>query len=127
MAIIHHSNYIRWFEEARVDFLDQIDFSYKKVVEYGIEFGILSVYCEYKSMVRFGDIVSIDVSLSELKNMKMSVDYKIIDEASGEIRTIGKTGHFFFDKNKQQPVSLKKAIPELYELFTCLCVSPQKD
>ena len=41
MGIIHHSNYIRWFEEARVDFLEQIDFGYNKTVECGIDFVVL--------------------------------------------------------------------------------------
>ena len=120
MGIIHHSNYIRWFEEARVDFLDQLDFNYQKVVELGIEFGLLDVYCEYKSMLRFGDIVDIYTSITELKNMKMSVSYKIIETASGEVCTLGKTQHFFLDKNKNRPVALKKAIPELFELFSSL-------
>ena len=33
MGIVHHSNYIRWFEEARVDFLDQVDMSYARMEE----------------------------------------------------------------------------------------------
>ena len=120
MGIIHHSNYIRWFEEARVDFLEQLDFNYQKVVEYGIEFGLLDVYCEYKSMLRFGDLVDIYVTLTEIKNMKMTVGYRIIETASGEVCTLGKTQHFFFDKNEKRPVALKKAIPELFELFSSL-------
>ena len=31
MGIIHHSNYIRWFEEARVDFMDRCGFSYAQM------------------------------------------------------------------------------------------------
>lgn len=30
MGIIHHSNYIRWFEEARIDYMNQIGLTYKK-------------------------------------------------------------------------------------------------
>jgi acyl-CoA thioester hydrolase len=120
MGIIHHSNYIRWFEEARLDLLEQINFGYDKVVECGIDFALLDVYCEYKSMVRFSDVVNIYLSLSELKEMKMTVNYKIIDTKSEEIRTLGKTQHFFYDNNKKRPVSLKRTIPELYEIFTSL-------
>ena len=117
MGIIHHSNYIRWFEEARVDFMIQLDFDYRKVNERGIDFGLIDVYCEYKSMLRFGDIVNIYVSLSDLSEMKMSVDYKITGAVSGEICTLGKTRHFFYHNNKKRPVSLKREIPELYEIF----------
>jgi len=120
MGIIHHSNYIRWFEEARVDFLEQVDFPYQKVNEAGIDFGLLDVYCEYKSMVRFGDLVSIHVSLSELTEMKLAIDYEIVSDKSGEICTRGKTKHFFYNNNKKRPVSLKREIPELYEIFCSL-------
>ena len=120
MGIIHHSNYIRWFEEARVDLMEKIDFDYKKVNEFGIDFALIDVYCEYKSMVHFGDVVNIYISLSELTEMRMTVDYKIIDVKSGNICTLGKTKHFFYNNNKKRPVSLKKEMPELYEIFCSL-------
>ena len=123
MGIIHHSNYIRWFEESRVDLLEQLNFNYEKVNGYGIDFAVLDVYCEYKSMVRFGDIVNIYASLSDLKEMKMTIDYKIVNAETNEICTQGKTKHFFYDNNKKRPVSLRKEIPELYELFSSINTS----
>jgi len=120
MGIIHHSNYIRWFEEARVDFLEQIDFGYDKVAERGIDFAVLDVYCEYKSMVRFGETVNIHVSLLDLKLASIALNYQIFDAVTGELRTLGKTRHCFYDGKKHCPVSLKKTIPELYELFCTL-------
>jgi len=120
MGIIHHSNYIRWFEEARVYFLEQIDFGYQKVNELGIDFALLDVYCEYKSMVRFGDVVNIHLSLSELTEMRLTIDYKITSEKTGEVCTLGKTRHFFYNNKKKRPISLKREIPELYEVFASL-------
>ena len=35
MGIVHHSNYIRWFEEARVDLLEQLGFGYDRIEEAG--------------------------------------------------------------------------------------------
>ena len=123
MGIIHHSNYIRWFEESRVDFLEQLDFGYEKVNALGIDFALIDVYCEYKSMVRFGDIVNIHVSLSELSEMKLTINYRIIHEKSGEICTLGKTKHCFYNNIKKRPVSLKREIPELFEIFCSLNTS----
>jgi acyl-CoA thioester hydrolase len=71
-------------------------------------------------MVRFGNIVNINVSLSELTNMKLTLKYEMINTKTGEVCTTGKTQHFFFDNNKQRPVSLKKEIPELFDLFSSL-------
>ena len=120
MGIIHHSNYILWFEEARVDFMEQLGFGYKKIVGSNIDIALLNVYCEYKSMVRFGDIVDIHMSVSELTPTRMTVNYEIFDALSHELRTIGKTQHFFYDNEKKRPVSLKKALPELFELLSSL-------
>jgi len=120
MGIIHHSNYIRWFEEARVHYMEQIGYGYEKAVEQGIDFGVLNVYCEYKAMVRFNDIVSINVSVAELTNMKIILKYEITNTKTGELCTTGKTQHFFFDNKRQRPVSLRKEMPKLFELFESL-------
>lgn len=125
MGIIHHANYIHWMEEARVDYMEQIGFSYDRAVSTGIDFALLSISCEYKSMTRFGDTVNIQVSISSLSVTKMTVQYQITDAETGKLRTIGESTHCYFDANRKRPVSLKKALPELYDLFTSLCTSQQ--
>ena len=47
MGITHHSNYIRWMEEARVAFLDEIGWSYSKLEEVGLISPVLGVNCRY--------------------------------------------------------------------------------
>ena len=59
MGVTHHSNYIRWMEEARVDFLDKIGFSYRKLEEMGAISPVIGVECEYKISTQFDDIVEI--------------------------------------------------------------------
>ncbi|MCL2077880.1 MAG: acyl-CoA thioesterase [Oscillospiraceae bacterium] len=117
MGIIHHSNYIRWFEEARVDFMEQIGFGYEKSVQAGVDFALLGLSCEYKSMVRFADTVRIEARISELQNAQMTIVYEITDVKTGVLRTTGRTSHCFLEATKKRPISLKKALPELYALF----------
>lgn len=125
MGIIHHANYIYWMEEACVDFMEQMGFGYDRAVSTGIDFALLSISCEYKSMVRFGDTVNIQVSISALTASKMTVQYKMADAATGQLRTVGESTHCYFDANKKRPVSLKKVLPELYDLFASLYASQQ--
>jgi acyl-CoA thioester hydrolase len=122
MGVIHHAHYIHWFEEARVDFMAQIGFPYERVESLGITFAVLGLSCEYKSSVRFGDTVHILVGVPLCGHSKMTIDYRVTDEATGELRTIGETRHYFFRKENARPVSLKKAIPDLYNRF-CSFVS----
>ncbi|MFT4007855.1 MAG: acyl-CoA thioesterase [Lacrimispora sp.] len=125
MGIIHHANYIYWMEEARVDFMEQMGFGYDRAVSTGIDFALLSISCEYKSMVHFGDTINIQVSISALTASKMTVRYKMTDSVTGKLRTVGESTHCYFDANKKRPVSLKKVLPELYDLFASLYASGQ--
>jgi acyl-CoA thioester hydrolase len=120
MGVIHHANYIRWFEEARVDFLEQIGFPYERVESMGVTFAVLGLSCEYKAPVVFGDTVRVHVALKAFSHSRMTMRYDIADAATGEPRTVGETHHFFFRKEDAKPVSLKKAIPEIYNIFCSL-------
>lgn len=120
MGIIHHANYIHWLEEARVDFMEQIGFGYDRAVNSGVNFALLGVSCEYKSMVHFNDTVNISVSVSSLTTAQMTVKYEITDAQSGKLRAVGESKHCYYDSNKNRLVSLKKVMPELYDLFAAL-------
>ena len=36
MGIVHHSNYIRWFEEARIFYMEKMGYSYSEMEKTGI-------------------------------------------------------------------------------------------
>ncbi|MDL2218083.1 acyl-CoA thioesterase [Christensenellaceae bacterium OttesenSCG-928-M15] len=117
MGIIHHANYVRWMEEARIEYMEQIGYGYDAAVKAGIDFAVTGVTCEYKSMVRFSDTVLIDVSMSLLTQTRMTVRYTIVDAETGDLRFTGESRHCYFSNEKKRPVSLKKALPDLYALF----------
>ena len=117
MSIVHHGNYILWMEEARSDFLDQLGWGYEKAVEAGIDFAVYSVSCAYKSMTRYGETVAITVTVNKLQLTKLELGYRIVDSVTGQLRAEGTSVHFFYDRAKGRPVSLKKALPEVYTLL----------
>ncbi|MCL1917474.1 MAG: acyl-CoA thioesterase [Peptococcaceae bacterium] len=117
MGIVHHSNYIRWFEETRVDYMEQIGFGYQKAVETGIDFVVLSVSCDYKTMVRFGDTVKIFMTITSAELLRITLAYRIADNETGELRALGESKHCYYHSLKKRPVSLKKELPALYEIF----------
>lgn len=116
MGIIHHSNYIRWFEEARLHFMDEIGLSYAKIEEMGILIPVLSVDCQYKTMVHYNDIVDIYTQIIKFNGVKMMIAYRVVDHVTGEIRCTGETSHAFLNR-EYRPVRLKREYPDLYELF----------
>ena len=116
MGIIHHSNYIRWMEEARMDLMEQIGLSYKGMEEMEIISPVLSVSCEYKSMVHFDDIVVIETKITEYNGIKMKVEYRMTDKKTGELRTLATSEHCFLNRSGK-PISLKRSYPELDTKF----------
>lgn len=116
MGIIHHSNYIRWFESARIWYMKQIGVDYAEMEKSGIISPVLEVNCVYKSIVRFGDVVEILPKVEKYNGVKLELSYQIRDKESGEVRTIGRSGHCFLNQ-EGRPVSLKKASPVFDRAF----------
>ena len=108
MGIVHHSNYIRWFEEARSYILEENGFGYKKMEELGIISPVLSVNARYKSMTHYYDTVIINVKVVKYNGVKITLEYSVVDEKTGE--------HCFLDASGS-PVSLKRSLPELNVIF----------
>ncbi|MCC5889982.1 MAG: acyl-CoA thioesterase [Alkalibacterium sp.] len=117
MQIVHHSNYIRWFEEARTHLMEELNYGYHQMESEGIVIPVLSVQAAYKSMVRYGESVWIDAQIKEFTGVKMVIGYSVRDKVTGELRTIGETKHAFLDKESYRPLSLKRKHKGLYDLF----------
>ncbi|TVP91017.1 acyl-CoA thioesterase [Alkalibacterium sp.] len=117
MQIVHHSNYIRWFEEARTHLMEELNYGYHQMESEGIVIPVLSVQAAYKSMVRYGESVWIDAQIKEFTGVKMVIGYSVRDKVTSELRTIGETKHAFLDKESYRPLSLKRKHKGLYDLF----------
>ena len=116
MGIIHHSNYIRWMEEARVDFFNQIGISYKKMEEMGIISPVLEVKCKYERMVRFGDVISIQIKVEKYTGVKLVLSYEMVNTSDNAVCTKAESSHCFLNKENKL-ISLKKEYPEIHKLL----------
>ena len=110
MGIIHHANYIRWMEEARMDYLRQLGINYREMEEEGILCPIVNVKCEYRRPVRFGDAVLISVQIKKYNGVKLVLSYRITCEADGEIHAAGETTLGFLNR-EGKILLLHKAAP----------------
>lgn len=118
MGITHHSNYIRWMEEARVDFLSQIGWDYARLEEMGIISPVLSVTCDYRKTTTFSDQVSISVSVKEFKGVKLHLAYEMKDK-DGKVVCQGTSSHAFLSR-EGKPVRMKQEYPELFDALSKL-------
>jgi len=114
MGVVHHSNYIRWFEEARVIWLKKQGIPYDKIEEDGVQIPVIGVSCEYKNPAKFGDVICVEAYTKEITGVKFIIGYVVKNESTGTILAIGETKHCFVNSDFR-PVNLKKFKPEIYE------------
>jgi acyl-CoA thioester hydrolase len=111
MGVTHHSNYVRFMEEARVDWLDQLGFGFDKIEAENVFSPVISISCEYKRPTTFKDIIEIEVSISKMSEMKFEFIYTMRVEC--KVVCIGQSSHCFIENNR--PVAISKRLPEFYK------------
>ena len=112
MGIIHHSNYIKWMEEARMNLMEQMGLSYKHTEELEIISPVISTNVNYISMVHFDDTVVIETHLTKYDGIKMELQYTMYDKDTGEKRATATSSHCFLTR-AGRPISLKRTYPEI--------------
>ena len=117
MGLTHHSNYVRWMEEARIDFFEQLNWSYKKFEDEGIASPVTSIECKFKQATTFPDEVNIAVSIKELSGIRLTLGYtmknsqdKVVCEATSE--------HCFLKDGRLARID--KLYPEFYSLLSSM-------
>lgn len=119
MQVVHHSNYIRYLEECRMDFLKQINLDYCKIEEMGLMIPVLNVSCNYKNPARFGETICIVPKLENFHGVKFEMSYRIYSEDLKVLHNEAESAHCFVDLNFK-PVRLKKDYPEIYNAMEAL-------
>lgn len=120
MKVVHHSNYIRWFEECRIEMMEQGGLGYEKMEEAGIVCPVVSVCCRYESMTKFGEVVEVIPKIQKFNGIRLVISYEVRDKATKELRCTGESSHCFLDE-KGHLVNLKKSSPEFYRMFCVFC------
>ena len=116
MGIVHHSNYIRFLEEARCDWLEKLEIPFDVLEEKGVTIPVLAVNCEYKHHVTFADILLIKVFVKEYTGVRMTVGYDVTNKKTGQTVIIAETKHCFTDRSLK-PVNLKKYALEFHNKY----------
>lgn len=116
MGVVHHSNYIRFLEEARCQMLATSNMPYSAFEEQGVMIPVLGVNCTYKQHVTFNDIIEIKPFVKEFNGVRLTMGYHVTNKKTGDLVLTGETKHCFTDMNLK-PVRLQKQIPDFYDKF----------
>ncbi len=77
MGVVHHSNYIRWFETARVEFLRNVGIDLNEMLNDGILFPIVEVQAKYLNPAKFDDELELEIIPAVMTKVKWEFEYKI--------------------------------------------------
>ena len=119
MGVTHHANYIRWMEEARIDFMDQLGFPYREMEAMGIVSPVTRITCDYRRASTFGDTVSIAVSVRSFDGVTLSLGYRMTNEAGETVCEAG-SRHCFLNREGHF-VRLKRTLPDFCQRLLSLC------
>jgi len=114
MGITHHSNYIRFMEEARIHFLKEAGWPYDKLEEEGVISPVVGVTCDYKKTTTFPDELEIVVAVLEVSPVKFRLGYTMT--VSEKIVCTATSTHCLLSKDGR-PISIPKQYPEFYEML----------
>lgn len=95
MAVVHHANYIRWFEIGRVAYLRHYDLTLDDMMDDGYVFPITKIDAKYLSPGRFDDVLIIETKATALTKAKMAFAYRILRKSTGEVLVTGHSQNVF--------------------------------
>ncbi|MCD7754728.1 MAG: acyl-CoA thioesterase [Firmicutes bacterium] len=115
MGLAHHANYIKWMEESRVAFLEQIGLPYDQFEEMGFVSPVVGLSVDYKTGCTFADTVAIQVWIERYTGVRLEVGYRMTNSRTGKLVATATSQHCFLQDGKV--VSLKKLGTPAHEIL----------
>lgn len=95
MGVVHHSNYIRWFETGRVEYLRSIGINLNEMIEDKIIFPLTEVRAKYFQSAKFDDELEIETTALALTKVMAEFKYKIRRVGEDNILVSGQSKNVF--------------------------------
>mgnify|MGYP003303470412 FL=1 len=102
MGIVHHSNYVKFFEVARTEWLRAAGLTYAEMERRGVMMPIVEVQVKYRQPAYYDELITVRVEVAELPMARMTFRYEIRGEDGRDIAS-GLTTLGFIDKETRRP------------------------
>jgi acyl-CoA thioester hydrolase len=109
-AIAHHSNYLVWFEAARVAYLAEFAGGYQAIRDRGVESLVLEAQVRYRQPARFDDLLEIHTRVGDMKGARFRFDYAVT--RAGELLADGWTSHACVDAGTLRPTRIPSELSD---------------
>jgi acyl-CoA thioester hydrolase len=112
LGIVWHGHYIRYFEDGREAFGKRYGVSYLDFYNKGIAVPVVSVQCDFKKALRYGDSVIVETTYINTAAAKLKFEYRIVDGATKALVAKGSSLQVFVDA---KTFDLRLTLPEFFE------------
>lgn len=117
MGVVHHSNYLRLIEDARMDWIRDHVMNYNDMEKMGVIIPAVSATGNFKAFLRYDDEFAVKVFLVKFTGVRLCFRYEVYNTATGELCYDGDSEHYFAAGDDYRPISIKRKFPELYKAF----------
>lgn len=114
MAIVHHSNYIRYFECARTEMLIALDYPIEAIEADGVVMPVVSVTCKYKHSAKMGDVLRVVCMIDKVPLAKLPIHEEVYNQ-DGVLCAEGVVTIGFLDKVTGRPVACPPKFTKILE------------
>ena len=114
MGIVHHSNYIRYFECGRTAMLKELGLPIERIEEAGVMLPVVSVECRYKTPAVLGDTLRIVTSVDEVPRARLVIRNEVYNP-SDQLVCEGSVTLGFIDSNTRRPVRGPEMLVKIFE------------
>ena len=112
LGIVWHGHYIRYFEDGRESFGKRYGIAYLDFYHNGLAVPVVSVNCDYKRPLRYGDSVIVETTFVNSAAAKLKFDYKVYESKN---RTLVATGSSLQVFVNAKTFSLELTMPDFFE------------
>jgi acyl-CoA thioester hydrolase len=90
MGVAHHSSYVAWLEEARVEYLRHLGHPYAEIRAGGHDFAVLELFAQYRRSARFEDVVTVHTRVGSVRGATFQMEYLLMidDETCASAATV---------------------------------------
>lgn len=114
MGIVHHSNYIRYFECGRTAMLKEVGLPIEKIEEAGVMLPVVSVECRYRTPAKLGDTLRIVTAVDEVPRAKLVIRNEVYNQ-QGHLVCQGNVILGFIDASTRRPVRCPEMLVKIFE------------
>lgn len=111
LGIVWHGHYIRYFEDGREAFGKRFGISYLDFYQKGIVVPVVSVQCDFKKPLRYGDSVIVETTYLNTAAAKLKFDYKMFETRTNTLVAVGSSVQVFVDAKTFQ---LQLTLPDFF-------------